>query len=1000
MTTPQFESSYKNLNSAQKEAVDSIEGPVMIIAGPGTGKTQILTTRIANILLKTQINPSNILALTFTESGVLAMRKRLVEMTLGEGYKVGIGTFHSFCNEVILSNPEDFPNLISFQSITEIEQIQIIEKILLENKFEFIKPFGDPLYYLKFLLSGVNDLKKEAITPDKLEMALKNQGADFEMIQDLYHDKGLHKGAMKGKYQEILRDLNKNKELLIVYKLYQKELKKLKKYDFSDMLIETVSALQKNADLLLRLQERYQYILVDEHQDTNFAQNKLVELLCSFDDWPNLFVVGDDSQAIYRFQGASLENFLYFKNLYPKAKLINLQDNYRSSQIILNAAASLIKENITSEILSKNLTLTSHVNYPEEPIRVAQLSDYQAEFYFIAGDIKKKIKAKVAAQNIAVLSRNNKDLTTLIEVLEQTGIPYNVESDQNIFTDPEIRKLVLLFKTVCNFGSDQELILLMHADFLNIDQLDLYLLMNYSKISKNSIYKLISRESLLDEVKLGNPQILLNLYQNLQKWKKLSDNENPQRVFAKILSESGLLTSITKKPSYLDIIDRINGLYQELKIQNEKNPHSSLKDFLDYLELLQSHEILIKKPPKTILKEAVRVMTAHRSKGLEFDYIYIIHAFDGHWGSLKKRSRGFIIPWEELGIKLKLDFKIEENEDERRLFYVALTRAKKGVMISFSTCSLNGREQIPSQFIFEIDNRYKKYIDTQKFEKEFITHKETIFAPPVVVKANNKKFFKSLFIEYGLSVTGLNNYLVCPWRYFYNNLLRLPVVKAKSAIFGYAVHYALNSYIKGLKKGQLNKRYLITKFKEGLGRELLDGSLDFQELSQKGEQVLAGFFESEVKSWPKDISSEFSISGVKLNEEITLNGKIDMIQKLNEKEVKVFDFKTGSPKSRGEIEGRTKNSLGEYLRQLVFYKLLLEKYHNGKIKMKEGVISFIEPDNRGEYHQEVFVTLENQKKELVEQIHQVSGEIMNLKFWDKKCQDKDCKYCHLRELMN
>lgn len=999
MTTPQFESSYKRLNPAQKEAVDTIEGPVMVIAGPGTGKTQILTTRIANILLKTQINPSNILALTFTESGVSAMRKRLVEMTLGEGYKVEIGTFHSFCNEVILTNPEDFPNLISFESMTDIEQIQIIEKILLENKFEFIKPFGDPFYYLKSLLSGINDLKKEAVTPNKLQEALKDEEENFGKIQDLYHDKGAYKGAMKGKYQESLRDLNKNKELLIVYKLYQQELKRQKKYDFSDMLIETVGALERDADLLLRLQERYQYILIDEHQDTNFAQNKLVEILCSFDDWPNLFVVGDDSQAIYRFQGASLENFLYFKNLYPKAKLINLQDNYRSSQTILSGAASLIKQNITSEILSKNLTLKSRVKYPEEPIRVAQLSDYQAEFYFIAQDILKKIKDKVKAQDIAVLARNNKDLVPLTQVLEQKGIPYNVESDQNIFTDPDIRKLILLFQAVCNFGSDLHLILLLHADFLNINQLDAYRLMNYSRINKTSIYELMSRESLLEGAKLDNPKVLLNLYQNLQRWKGFSGNENPQRVFAKILSESGLLASITKKPNYLDIIDRVNGLYQELKMQNEKNPNLSLGDFLSYLELLQTHEILVKKPPKTILKEAVRVMTAHRSKGLEFDYVYITHTFDGHWGNLKKRSKGFRIPWKELGIKLKLDLDVEENEDERRLFYVALTRAKKGVMISFSTCSLDGREQIPSQFIFEIDDKYKKFIDTQKFEKNFIEHKEVIFEQPAVMRSDDKKFFKELFLEHGLSVTGLNNYLSCPWRYFYNNLLRLPEIKTKSAIFGSSVHHALSSYIKGLKKRRVNKDYLILKFKEGLGRELLDGSLDFQELSQKGEQVLTGFFESEVRSWPKDVDSEFSVSGVKLNGEITLNGKIDMIQKLNEKEVIVFDFKTGDPKSRGVIEGKTKGSLGEYLRQLVFYKLLLEKYHSGKLKMKEGVISFIEPDSMGKYRREIFVIEENQKQELVNQIYQVSDEIMNLKFWDSRCQDKDCQYCSLRELM-
>jgi DNA helicase-2/ATP-dependent DNA helicase PcrA len=324
VTTSVFDDYYAKLNTAQKLAVDTIEGPVMVVAGPGTGKTQILTLRIANILMQTQINPENILALTFTESGVLAMRKRLVQIIGTPGYRAQIHTFHSFCNDVIRQNPEDFENLISSESITEVEQIQILEEIVQTTKLALLKPFGDPLYYVKHLLSAISDLKKEGITPTKLKKAIDDQEKDFGKIEDLYHEKGAYgpkvrddgtvtKGAMKGKYQDLQKDIAKNKELLIVFEKYQQSLRDKKQYDFNDMLLEVIAAFESNPDLLLRQQEYFQYILVDEHQDTNAAQNKIVELLCSYYEEPNLFVVGDEKQAIYRFQGASLENFLYFK---------------------------------------------------------------------------------------------------------------------------------------------------------------------------------------------------------------------------------------------------------------------------------------------------------------------------------------------------------------------------------------------------------------------------------------------------------------------------------------------------------------------------------------------------------------------------------------------------------------------------------------------------------------------------------------------------------------
>jgi DNA helicase-2/ATP-dependent DNA helicase PcrA len=291
MITPKFQTSYKRLNSEQKEAVDLIEGPVMVIAGPGTGKTQILTLRIANILLKTQVNPSNILALTFTEAAAAEMRHRLVEMIGTDGYKVEINTFHGFCNDVIKNYPEAFSHMISSEPITEVEQIQFMEELILKTELQYLRPFGDPLYYVRSVLSEINNLKKEAVNPADLELAIEQQKKDFDVIEDLYHDKGRYKGEMKGKYQDLKKEIVKNEELNTLYKSYQNFLEQEKFYDFNDMLFEVKDMMESDKSFLLTLQEKYQYILVDEHQDTNALQNRIVQLLGDFFDEPNIFVV-------------------------------------------------------------------------------------------------------------------------------------------------------------------------------------------------------------------------------------------------------------------------------------------------------------------------------------------------------------------------------------------------------------------------------------------------------------------------------------------------------------------------------------------------------------------------------------------------------------------------------------------------------------------------------------------------------------------------------------
>jgi DNA helicase-2/ATP-dependent DNA helicase PcrA len=392
-------------------------------------------------------------------------------------------------------------------------------------------------------------------------------------------------------------------------------------------------------------------------------------------------------------------------------------------------------------------------------------------------------------------------------------------------------------------------------------------------------------------------------------------------------------------------------------------------------------------------------MTAHKSKGLEFDYVYITGAFDGHFGN-QRRPEHFKI---SIGTQLEVSEKID---DERRLFYVALTRARVHANISFAREGLTGRQQLPCQFIDEIDESLKSEVDTKLFEKKVDT---TLLLRPgkkvVVPPIYDKEFLNGVFIDQGLSVTALNNYLNCPWNYFYSNLLRVPKVPTKHLMFGTAVHQVLKDFFEKLKKGEsVNEKTFLKLFDEYIHQHPFTES-ELKEAIKKGKDAFPGFYKTYKASWNPNTLNEFRMSVLLPLEvegltHLKLRGDIDKMELAdNERNVNVVDYKTGKPKSRNHIEGKTKTSNGEYKRQLVFYKLLLELFDEGRYEMVSGDIDFIEPDEKGRYHKEHFEIEDKDVEELKGVITQVAEEILSLSFWESRCDEKACEYCKLREHM-
>ncbi len=986
-----FDKYYSKLNSAQKTAVDSVDGPVMVVAGPGTGKTQILTLRIANILKQTDTEPRSILALTFTESGVASMRRRLAEIIGTPAYSVAINTFHGFCNDIIKNHPEKFPRIIGSESITEADQLKIIESIIESAPLKILRPFGDPLLYVKDVLSALNDAKREGVSPKGLTAIVKKEKEAIESAPDLYREKGAHKGRVRGEYVRALADLEKNTEFAKVYQLYEKKLASSKFYDYADMLVEALHALESDKDLLLTLQEEYQYVLVDEHQDTNNVQNRIIELLCNFHKNPNVFVVGDEKQAIFRFQGASLENFYYFKSLYPKAKIIILEENYRSTQTILNSAHS---------VLAGEKPLHAKAGHTENKVKIYPFLRRDAADYFLANDIKRLINGGVSPGEIAIIYRENRDASPISAAFEKAGIPYVVESEENILHDSEIRKLIMLLNAVAHFGEPGSFIEAMHIDFLGIMPLDTYKLARASYDRKANILDLARSTRILSELGLESPEKITDFYRKLSSWASLSRNRGLAEFFEILVNESGCLKHILSLADPFGKMDKLNAVFDAVKSLAERNKRADLRDLMDYFDILERHGRSLGKSVVHRVPNKVRLMTAHRSKGQEFEYVYIVNCVYGHWGD-KRRPERIKLPDAVYSLTGKAFKDKADDGDERRLFYVALTRAKKSVSIIYSKDAASKGEALPSRFVEEINSEFVEKVDTEPYEKEFDSRRETVFAPRRAVGPGlkDKEFVRELFLKKGLSVTELNNYLKCPWRYFYVNLIRVPKAPEKPQMYGIAVHAALNDLLSG-RGGKPKKEYLLRQFQNYLKEQPL-GEVEYDELLEKGRKSLTGYFEENKNKWEGVLKTEFNVSGILLTPEIKLTGKIDRIDKAGDQnEVVVIDYKTSQPRTKNEIEGRTKNSDGDIKRQLVFYNLLLNKLDNPKFKMVRGDIDFVEPDQKGRYKRESFVIAPGEIAVLEDLVKEKSTEILSLSFWDKgRCDDKDCEWCELREAM-
>ncbi len=756
------------------------------------------------------------------------------------------------------------------------------------------------------------------------------------------------------------------------------------------MIGRSIQALESNEDMLRDLQEQYQYVLADEHQDVNGSQNRILELLTAYHESPNIFVVGDEKQAIYRFQGASLENFLYFEDLFPSTKTIALTQNYRSGQTILDIAHSLVAvdDGPLKDLrvpLEAALIEKSDVSMTEFPHRAI-------EHDALLQQVKLELESGVAAGEMAVILRTNREVEEITSLLRNAGIAASASADGDILSHPITNQVSSLIDAVVNPESNKALFVVLHGSYWGITNPDLAKLLSAQTYAKKLVDLLDGKESLA-ELELSDVDSVLRVGQVLQEARERSLVESPQSVLAFLLEESGFLNSVM-------VADGQEGsrvlrrLYDEIEALVTQNDTFGLGDISEVFATYRSHNLGLNAPYISLGEDSVQVMTAHKSKGLEFEKVFIPHLNDSAWGG-KRRRNLFDVP-----MTRHQHDEYDELDDERRLFYVALTRAKEQVFLSCSGADSSGKELLVSRLYDELDAE----LVTAELDDD-----QKSFSPVSNIKAKSHigletSLLQQLLAERGFSATSLNNYLKSPWDYFYRNVLRIPEVQPPHMLFGTAVHGVLEQVT---KQHTLGRQLTDNEIKEQLELQLHKLPLsveEFTRLHEKGLEVLFAYTPHLLSQLPQRTEEEKKVrvvleTGLAELPELPLTGMFDRLD-FDEKEglLRVVDYKTGKPKTRNVIEGKTKSSDGGYKRQLVFYALLLSLYDDDRYQTKEGVLSFVEPDQKGVIHEESFTVTEEEIEELKMSIIQSAKEIMAGDWLSENIESDSTEYEYLAQL--
>lgn len=1017
----QFEKIYANLNEQQRIAVDTIEGPVMVIAGPGTGKTQILGARIGKILLDTDTQAENILCLTYTDAGAVAMRKRLLGFIGPDAYKVNIYTFHAFCNDIIQENLSLFEKTV-LDPISDLEKIDLFKQLI--DGFPKNHPLkryrGDVYFEINNLQQLFSTMKREGWTPAYINQKIDEYLASIPTRDEFVYQRAYKQfkaGDLKeNKIEEVKEKMEKLRAAVNEFDRFQKLMRSRNRYDFDDMINWVIRAFEENKTLLARYQEQFLYILVDEYQDTSGTQNRLVELLISYWEQPNVFVVGDDDQSIYRFQGANVENMEAFAQRYEEDLLaVVLKDNYRSTQPILDISKTLIdrnEERLVKKIngLTKNLTAANQlINQLSHKPVITEYETQRQEMIHITLAVEKLLAQGVEPGLISIIYKENKYGEDLSQYFAQRNIPVYSKRHLNILEIPLAKKIILLLEYLAAEhdvpdGGDEMLFEILHFDWFRIAPVEIAKLTTAVADRKFGQNKTSLRKLLHEKVNTPPRELFSQAAPTGMKLasdaieKLLADVSNTTLVnlVENCIRDAGVLNSIMLSPDKHWHLQVLTGLFDFIKEEARRNPNLTLDQLVNIFMLMEKEGLSLPLVQISGSEKGVNLLTAHGSKGLEFEHVFLVGCNAANWEKKRKPGGGYSFP----DTMFSSQPKQKEEEELRRLFYVALTRARLHLHISYSRFRNDGKDLEPSMFIAEIQDTNALPVEKILLDKDVLSEFAMVqfaAAQAPEIDRSEAEFVTQLLDKFVMNVTALNNYLKCPLQFYFQNLVRVPSGKSEATEFGSAVHHALHKLFEKMQQTEQfpGKEEFILDFEWYMNRNRESFTKEqFARRIEYGQEVLGNYYNQYISSWNKVVAVERTIRNIVV-QGVPLKGKLDKLE-FNGKDVNVVDYKTGDidkakdklkPPHDGDPNG------GDYWRQAVFYKILVDHYEQKNWTAVSTEFDFIEPDKKKQYRKEKILIRPEDITTVTEQIKTVWQKIQDRDFYTG-CGKPECHWCN------
>lgn len=905
------------LNDAQKKAVVHEKGPLLIIAGAGTGKTTVITRRIAYLIEQKVAKPSEILALTFTEKAAAEMEER-VDMLVPYGFTdMWISTFHAFGDRLLRDFSLDLGLPANFKVLTATEQAIFMRQNIYAFDLQYFRPIADPLGHISALLKHFSRLKDELISPEMyLEYAQKCNDDTVKQSDD----------------ERI--ESERTLELANAYQRYQDLMLQAGNLDFGDQIYLTFKLLKENKKVLKEIQDRFKFILVDEFQDTNFAQNELVKILASRDQ--NITVVGDDDQSIYRFRGASISNILDFTSTYAKATEIVLNNNYRSTQEILDASYKLIQHNNPDRLeiqnkIDKRLVSNKRGLSPE----LLFCDSLSCEADTVIEKIK-ELKEKNGFKNndFALLVRANSHAEPFVQSLNMAGIPYIFSGTSGLFAQSEIKMLVAFLKSLVYTDDSLALYQLATSDLYNISHEALAEYYTQAKRTNRSLLTVLDRteeEAFLDEADDDNNLKLRDLINDIKTYSE-KKNEPCGEVLYEYLKEKKYLRNLVENASVENElkIHNIAKFFDRISQFNHSSDERGVHAFLNNLELILSvgDEVISSDIDPDI--DAINILTAHASKGLEWPVVFVVNCVSDRFPGRNKRDP-INIPQELIKERLpEGDFHLQE---ERRLFYVAATRAKQYLYLTSGEDYGGKRAKKLSQFVMELldqpeasklKHKLSPMEKIARFEKLEVKHK----------KLPNK--FTADILH--LSRQQIDDYYSCPMKFYFAHVVKIPLLENHFLMYGTAIHAALDHYFTRKINGEVpTLQQLIADYSQAFYSAGFITREQEDLRHKQGILTLTRFFDEDQKNptIPSKVEEVFEFCENK----VKIRGRYDLISGAGET-AEIKDFKTSAVKTQKDANDRIKKSTQMMIYALAWY----EKY---KVIPKTSLF-FIESSLKGE----------------------------------------------------